>query len=387
MGGGGEPAPEVENAIETHGLGWTDTEEKAGFDIQWDGNTEGLERVESYVKISDLDIPNDQIVGLKYDAAYSDTHEFLRTTEITQEMFEEFIEFEQINDDYAWLDYWFSVHKDGVVVDDIEFAHKGIYVADPEEVEAYISRVYKEATTEEVVHQIDQKYIPGGEFTVVIDYDSIGSDTQAAYDEALAAFQAKKNVLLKKGNVYIPMTGYDSEHCFFGGTESAYLPGNIINAVYAHVGPNGNKFWWRYTIPLGADALGIADEDEHFTGTNVESALAELASRLDMGGAMVVTLTVDEETAEITADKTVLELGDAFSNGIPVIAKLYEENQLLISARCVQCDDPYEGCAMYFGGSVYSSESGSTLFPIIGIRKLDDDEETRIDVWKCPMLN
>lgn len=123
--------------------------------------------------------------------------------------------------------------------------------------------------------------VQDSEFTVVIDYDNIGSDTQAAYDEALAAFQAKKNVLFKKGDISIPMTGYDSEHCFFGGTVSAYLPGNIINAVYAHVGPNGNKFWWNYTIPLGANALSIADEDEHFTGTNVESALAELASSLD----------------------------------------------------------------------------------------------------------
>lgn len=51
-GGGGESAPEVENAIETHGLGWTGTEEKAGFDIQWDGDTEGLEKQYSMYRVT-----------------------------------------------------------------------------------------------------------------------------------------------------------------------------------------------------------------------------------------------------------------------------------------------------------------------------------------------
>lgn len=262
-------SPEVTNAIETHGMGWTSEEEVPAINITWDGNTEGLERSTSgnYVKISDLDIPNDQLIGLKYDGAYLDTHEVAQTYEVTQELLDMFIEYGYVNDDYAIVNYFFIVRKDGLIVYDEGFAHKGIYVPDSEEVETYISRIYKEASAEEVVHQIDEKYIP-----------SSG------------------------------------------------------------------------------------------------------------GGGIVVKVTVDPETFVLSADKTLLELGEAFSNGIPVIAKLYAENQLLMSAQCIQCDEPHEVCSMSFGSSMYHSESDSTLSPIIGMRKLDDDEETRTDFWECPFL-
>lgn len=249
----------ISNAMDTDGFGWTETKDYIGIDVQWDGNTEGLERAGDYVKISDLDIPNDQIVGLKYDAAYSYNHEFLRTTEITQELFEEFIEFEQIiNDDYAFVDYWFIVHKDGVVVDDCEFAHKGIYVADPKDVEAYISRIYKEATTEEVVHQIAQKYIPGGSggsFVVnltAVDEETFTSDT---------TFAEVKQALINGQFVMVKLSIEGLDYIFSGGSlmphPLALGEGEVIT-WYASLGDlggvglycirNGDETMWQFGL-------------------------------------------------------------------------------------------------------------------------------------------
>ncbi|MCQ2076002.1 MAG: carcinine hydrolase/isopenicillin-N N-acyltransferase family protein [Bacteroidaceae bacterium] len=158
---------EVENAVATHGMGWTDEEVKEGFDIQWDGNTEGLERVPApdadLLKISDLDIPNDQLIGLKFDITDSNIHE-VATVEITEEFFDELKESGRITNDFVVVLGLFAiVRKDGIDIGGSSFIHKGIYAFDPEASIAegiYVSRLYKEASTEEVVHQIAQKYIP-----------------------------------------------------------------------------------------------------------------------------------------------------------------------------------------------------------------------------------
>lgn len=144
--GGGESAPEVENAIETHGLGWTSEEEIPAIDITWDGNTEDREHFPSadvtYVKVADA-IFNDisELYGAKIVCASE----------------------EVILDDNNCLydEGYYILNYFGIYLPiDGEDISAGLYFLKARNY--YTSSLTKEATTEEVVHQIDQKYIPGG---------------------------------------------------------------------------------------------------------------------------------------------------------------------------------------------------------------------------------
>lgn len=138
----------VSNAIETGGIGWTESEPKEGFDITWDGDTEGLDDVtESWYKIdSDLHgiTSGEDLMGAVVTSSRGETFTI-----------EEF--FTDDNKVYV-ADVVIVAIEDGVW-DGGNFA-KGIWFVSVEGL--YISRLYKEASTEEVVHQIDQKYIPSG---------------------------------------------------------------------------------------------------------------------------------------------------------------------------------------------------------------------------------
>lgn len=158
---GGDIPPEVSNAVETHGIGWTDEEEMSGFDIQWDGNTEGLENIFTlFYKISD-DVSeigaSDNIIGATAIINVGGT-ESSYTINATELETRDGKVFAVVMESGACI---FVAFENGV----FEFAEeetsftKGIWflnVPSP----AYVSRLYKEASTQEVVHQIDQKYIP-----------------------------------------------------------------------------------------------------------------------------------------------------------------------------------------------------------------------------------
>lgn len=156
-----EIPPEVSNAVETHGLGWTSEEEVEGFDIQWDGNTEGLEETgEGFYKIdSALEgiASKDDLVGATIVLAAGDqtfeevlTDESLYTTD---------------NKVYGCILSQFGgiaavIAFDDGDIEEADVYSQGIWLVNTGDI--HTSRFYKEATTEEVVHQIDQKYIPGG---------------------------------------------------------------------------------------------------------------------------------------------------------------------------------------------------------------------------------
>lgn len=180
---GGESAPEVKNAIETHGLGWTSEEEVEGFDIQWDGNTEGLESfVSEFFKISDKVYTEDELVGANGEYIISDvTYKGTVSLVIPEEGDDEDSDptrcYSLDGDVPEKFNFSQSIMT---VLEDTEFEgeegvmiiHKGTYFRSPME-GYYTSRIYKESTTEEVVHQIDQKYIPsnggsGGEGVTVV---------------------------------------------------------------------------------------------------------------------------------------------------------------------------------------------------------------------------
>lgn len=112
----------------------------------------------------------------------------------------------------------------------------------------------------------------------VIDYDN---PKVTDYTNAVTNFNNHVEVKLQKGAAQIPMTGYDANHCFFGGTVSAYLPGGYVIAVYAHIGPNGeNYFWYQYNSPVEASGLYCEDAGGYFESTTVMGQLQEIGARL-----------------------------------------------------------------------------------------------------------
>lgn len=135
----------------------------------------------------------------------------------------------------------------------------------------------------------------------VIDYSNPATDD---YTNAVAAFDAGMPVYLKKGSNELPMTGYDSAHCYFGGSISSYLPGGYVNAVYAHIGPNGeNYYWYSYKCAVEAAGLYSADAGDYYSSTNVMGQLQE-------AGAKFNTIPTDEHiNSLINAAVGVIENG------------------------------------------------------------------------------
>lgn len=135
---------ELSNAIETHGMGYTNEEEVPAINIAWDGNIEDREHFiggdVTYVKVADA-IFNDisELYGAK----------IVRGSE------------EVILDDnncpYDEGCYILSSFGVYVPIDDGDIS-EGLYFI--KGTNNYTSSLTKEASTQEVVHQIDQKYIP-----------------------------------------------------------------------------------------------------------------------------------------------------------------------------------------------------------------------------------
>lgn len=233
----------ISNAIETHGLGWTETEEKAGFDIQWDANTEGLETIPaaegvSLYKVSDvLDIMNpiDNLIGANF---ISSTGESATVTE------EDMITYEE--------DKVFGLNETSFVTIALEDGHigdvdisKGVWFTYAPNYDFYVTRFYKEASTEEVVHQIDQKYIPGGSgggegnliVTAEAESDMSTIVASSTYSEMVSALLSGRNVTL-----VFTVKGFEE------------APFVCTNTVLTAAGMDGGrKIWWA----LSPDNMNI----------------------------------------------------------------------------------------------------------------------------------
>lgn len=284
---------EVENAIETGGIGWT----KQGNQtiITWDGDTAGKEliytevegqRFDSHYKVSDLTFTADSVIGGEIivngvksnirdiDIVDNNSDPFTSSTaQFTAVLFETIA---VISCTQAGV-----IHSSdhGEVVE-YNCPDTGIY---------FLKMSFGEGSdfmvssltygTPDTIHQIDQKYIPqSSDDAFVIDYSNPRVDD---YTNAVAKFNANKEVKLRKGDAMVEMTGYDSTHCFFGGILGAYLPGGYVIAVYAHIGPNGeNYFWYQYNSPVEAAGLYCEDAGGYFESTNVMGQLQEIGARL-----------------------------------------------------------------------------------------------------------
>lgn len=124
--------------------------EPSGFDIQWDGNTEGLERVSQFFKISDKVYTEDELVGangeyIMDDVIYKGTvslfipetgdTDFMRSYMLSGDVPETF-SFNQVI--ITMLEDIEFEGEEGVMI-----VHKGTYFDSPTE-GYYTSRIYKE---------------------------------------------------------------------------------------------------------------------------------------------------------------------------------------------------------------------------------------------------
>lgn len=142
---GADIPPEVISAIETHGFGWTQSN---GFDIQWDGNTEGRTTFDICYKVSNEFIPIEWIVGATLTAV-----EGAESAEYTLE--EDYVQ--QLTEGLWFVGAEIAIAiSEGVTYED-EFIPRGIYFSNFDGL--YVSRLYKEATAD-VIYKIDEKYLP-----------------------------------------------------------------------------------------------------------------------------------------------------------------------------------------------------------------------------------
>lgn len=167
--------PEVTNAVETHGMGYTTEEPVPAINITWDGDTEGREAVfdDQYYKVSDEPISKENIVGATVSfVEESDTESIIITEDNIKTYGSYPLYFIQLEND-AVLIY---VISENLEISDEEL-HKGVYFFGVKEYDNYVSSLTKEASTQETVHQIDSKYIPSSGGVV----DTI--KLTASYDE------------------------------------------------------------------------------------------------------------------------------------------------------------------------------------------------------------
>lgn len=187
--------PEVSNAVETHGIGWTDEEVVEGFDITWDGDITGLDVIENAVyKVAEIDSITSasdligsvmEVVGMGFDSPH-----IFSSADITTEDNKVFM---CLVESSAII---FVAFEDGTAYD-IPFT-KGVWFTESTET-AYVSRLYKEASTQEVVHQIDQKYIPqssgGAMFVTVVFDDNLVGTADKTLSELVTAYESGMNVI------------------------------------------------------------------------------------------------------------------------------------------------------------------------------------------------
>lgn len=195
----GSGGPEIENAIETGGLGWTESEPKEGFDISWDGDTEGLDVVADVVyKVAEVPSALTRMEDL-----IGSTFAFVDDGEPRSGILSEIDLETEDNKVIAIGEFAFVALEDGET-SDLQLT-KGIWFIKADD-NTYASRLYKEATTEEVIHQIDQKYIPSGGsgggmvVKVTADPETLALSADKTFAEIKQAFNAGVNVV---ANLYV----------------------------------------------------------------------------------------------------------------------------------------------------------------------------------------
>lgn len=218
--GGSVTDPILENAIETHGLGWTDEEEKAGFDIQWDGNTEGLESQYSMYRVTDdihdITSPND-LIGVHVTTIENGEESTFVLTEDN---------IATVDDDGKIVSLSDSSNPTVglVVIEDTtmgsETIKRGFWLGclTDDYYSFYVSRLYKEATTSETIHKIDAKYIDAAptEVTNAIETGGIGwtegDSTTIEWDGDTSGLVSVADSLFKVAN-YTAVTKEDLICC------------------------------------------------------------------------------------------------------------------------------------------------------------------------------
>lgn len=153
-----EAPAEVKNAIETEGIGWTETN---GYNIIWDGVV-GDRDVATYypdenftmVKVADYMSPID-LDGAILTAHTSDDDREIQL--VSGRVIDNVIEYDDDKKLYFDVDYpyYAMVNKSGAFGDNWNFPSAGLYVYFSND--SFISRVRKGT---EIVHQIADKYLP-----------------------------------------------------------------------------------------------------------------------------------------------------------------------------------------------------------------------------------
>lgn len=196
----------VSNAVETHGMGWTSEEVVEGFDIQWDGNTEGLEslldgaifKVDS--NLHGITSAEDLIGSTIFDITDGQETRFDITEEDVQVVVDGLLSMFGSMVVVALSDVTASVGED------IRFS-KGIWFAGGDE-ENHTSRFYKETSVKEVPHPINIKYIPeeSGCKVFTIEYAESGLVSNLTPSEVVSIMKTKPVIgVMKMGSFLSPL--------------------------------------------------------------------------------------------------------------------------------------------------------------------------------------
>lgn len=152
-------------------MGWTDEEPVPAINITWDGDTEGRESVfeNKFFKILDNDIPDSVIEGGNVELIYGE-NVLSGDAFIDSSPFPTITSFGFHNESAAGgaFNNQIIVIHENTIIEEMELS-KGVYF-NKETSGVYISRLHKEASTVETVHQIDEKYIPSSGGATVIEF-------------------------------------------------------------------------------------------------------------------------------------------------------------------------------------------------------------------------
>ena len=186
-------------------------ENKSGFEIIWDGVTEGLvsSSLETTYKISDLIIYPDQMVGTTIEMTDGNIITF------TQEDIDRLAEWGCITDSFFDLvDFGIFIYKSNTIARyDETFPEPGFYTAKIEDT-IYVSKMYNKNTT--IIQKIDPKFLP----------DSIG--TQSDWNEN----NAKSPAYVKNRPFYDGWIVFDEELLVDNLTSMDYGEGDYPSCTF-----------------------------------------------------------------------------------------------------------------------------------------------------------
>lgn len=172
-GGGGWPADLPKPSV--GGYGYTEQGEQTV--ITWDGDISGLVSVQlneriNFYKISDLIVPNSDIVGMSVAWSHG------LTVTITQPIYEELVEMGLISDDISAFEEGMAVfaRQNGASLFGRTFPETGVYFM--KDRENFVSSLTY--GTPDTIHKIDEKYLPeggGGVTTLHIHVSAVDLET------------------------------------------------------------------------------------------------------------------------------------------------------------------------------------------------------------------